>query len=100
MNRGARLPQRSHLPSRIRSNTEWIEYALCRRVPAEFYPDTADRAAAAEAKRVCAACLVRTACLDYAIRQNEIHGVWGGLAPHERRALKDARRQPKSGATV
>lgn len=39
------------------------------------------------AKAICAACPVRRACLDYAIRIREPHGIWGGLTEVERKQL-------------
>jgi WhiB family redox-sensing transcriptional regulator len=39
----------------------------------------------ARAKAICARCPVRDACLDYALRIREPHGVWGGLNELERR---------------
>ena len=41
----------------------------------------------AVAKRICAVCQVRQACLDYALETREGHGVWGGLNETERRAV-------------
>jgi WhiB family redox-sensing transcriptional regulator len=40
------------------------------------------------ARRVCAACPVRQACLYYAITNRIVHGIWGGLTERERRALR------------
>jgi len=40
-----------------------------------------------KAKSICATCLVRTHCLEYALANNERYGVWGGLTDVERRAL-------------
>ncbi|PSK52427.1 Transcriptional regulator WhiD [Streptomyces sp. 111WW2] len=40
-----------------------------------------------EAKRICALCPVRPACLDYALKAREPYGVWGGLTADERTAL-------------
>ncbi|MXM66765.1 WhiB family transcriptional regulator [Streptomyces sp. HUCO-GS316] len=37
-----------------------------------------------EAKRLCATCPVKDACLTHAIANNEQDGVWGGLTPDER----------------
>ena len=39
------------------------------------------------AKAICATCPVKKACLDYAIRIREPHGIWGGLNELERKAL-------------
>lgn len=37
------------------------------------------------ARKVCDGCPVKDACLAHAIAQDERDGMWGGLAPHERR---------------
>jgi len=39
---------------------------------------------AAEAKAVCAGCLVRRECLAFALRTRQVHGIWGGLTGEER----------------
>ena len=39
------------------------------------------------AKAICARCPVRIDCLEYALRIQEPHGIWGGLNELERRAL-------------
>lgn len=41
-----------------------------------------------EAKKVCARCVVREQCLDWALSAGQDYGVWGGLSEDERRALK------------
>ncbi|GAC1381435.1 MAG: WhiB family transcriptional regulator [Acidimicrobiales bacterium] len=55
----------------------------------DFYPDgTEGRDPYMWARRVCADCPVRLECLDYALRANEVHGMWGGATPLERRGMK------------
>jgi WhiB family redox-sensing transcriptional regulator len=39
------------------------------------------------AKSICRGCPVTARCLDYALRTQEPHGVWGGLNELERRQL-------------
>lgn len=39
------------------------------------------------AKAICASCCVKGACLEYAIRIRESHGIWGGLNEGERRVI-------------
>lgn len=41
-----------------------------------------------QAKAVCQACPVQTACLDYAITTNQEYGIWGGTSEEERRVLR------------
>lgn len=43
------------------------------------------------AKAVCAACEVRLHCLTFAVATNQEEGVWGGLAPSERRVFRRGR---------
>ncbi|HET9729991.1 MAG TPA: WhiB family transcriptional regulator [Acidimicrobiia bacterium] len=58
-----------------------------------FFPPSAperreDREAReARAKAICASCTVQTACLEFALRVREPHGIWGGLTETERRRL-------------
>lgn len=40
------------------------------------------------AKRVCADCLVRRSCLEWALTTPEADGIWGGTSPSERRLLR------------
>lgn len=37
-----------------------------------------------EARRVCASCLVRRQCLDFAMKTVEAEGIWGGTTADER----------------
>lgn len=75
----------------IRSMTEfidnpWMQRAACRGVRPELWFPTG-REDPTEAKAVCARCPVRDECLEYALRFNVKHGVWGGLTEPERRRL-------------
>lgn len=66
--------------------------ALCAQTdPEAFYPEHGESTTAA--KTVCAACPVRAACLDYALRRHERHGIWGGLTARQRRTLHAQRRR-------
>jgi hypothetical protein len=35
----------------------------------------------------CARCTMRSTCLQFAVDQREIYGIWGGTLPHERDAV-------------
>ena len=68
----------------------WTAEAACRGTDTEiFYPVTADEEA--EALSICATCPVRAQCLDYAIRNREAYGVWGGMTPEQRRRIRRER---------
>ncbi len=69
----------------------WTERALCAQVgdPDMFYGNGGE--SARTAKKVCAACPVRAECLAYALAHEgtqHAYGIWGGLAPKERRRYK------------
>ncbi|MDQ3758087.1 MAG: WhiB family transcriptional regulator [Actinomycetota bacterium] len=59
--------------------------------PAHFERKDEKEAREARAKAICATCPVRRACLDYAIRIREPHGIWGGLNEVERKQLASRR---------
>lgn len=70
-------------------NTNWRLRSACRDDPDAMYPD--DKAGAINAKRICAACPVRTACLEDALSRREPYGVWGGLSFRERHQVRRQR---------
>lgn len=53
-----------------------------------FYLDKGGQPELAE--RICAHCTVRSECLDYALRHNERHGMWGGMSENARAKLRAA----------
>ena len=73
----ARTPRRS-LTAPARFAARWRELAGCRGVDFDlFFPERGE--SAEPARRVCARCPVRQPCLDYAISNRIVHGIWGGL---------------------
>jgi len=68
----------------------WTNQAACRGTDTEiFYPVTSDEEA--EALSICATCPVRAQCLDDALRNREIYGIWGGTTPEQRRRIRRER---------
>ncbi|MFE6161701.1 WhiB family transcriptional regulator [Streptomyces sp. NPDC056486] len=66
---------------------DWQKQALCAQTGSEFFfpePGSSVR----EAKYICQLCEMRTACLDYALANDERFGVWGGLSEKERLSLR------------
>ncbi|MFJ5260243.1 WhiB family transcriptional regulator [Streptomyces sp. NPDC088387] len=67
----------------------WRDQALCAQTGADFFfpePGSSVR----EAKRICGMCEMRTACLEYALENDERFGVWGGMSEKERLQLRRA----------
>ncbi len=80
--------------SAMHDDESWQVKAACRGPQSDlFFPPThfekkEDREGRErEAKEICATCSVRQACLDYAVRIREPHGVWGGLSEADRKQL-------------
>ena len=75
--------------------TRWWEYAACRGMDLSLFiiepGERFSRARIAEAKAVCAICVVRPSCLadslKYTTTQLDCYGIWGGLTWKERREL-------------
>jgi WhiB family transcriptional regulator, redox-sensing transcriptional regulator len=69
------------------SEANWRELAACQSAdpdlffPVSFTGKSVDQAA--EAKAVCARCLVQRQCLAFALRTRQAHGIWGGLTAEE-----------------
>ena len=65
----------------------WLHDAACpTHDPEAFFPERGEPAA--YAKKVCAGCPVKQECLDYAQAHSIFDGVWGGLTPNDRKALR------------
>ena len=71
----------------------YMDKALCRPGVAPegvtWFPERGDDGSAVrKAKAVCVRCPVRQRCLDYAIANNELFGVWAGTTPNKRREMR------------
>lgn len=76
---------------------EWIAKANCRGIDPElFFPERGE--SLRPAQEVCAGCVVRDECLEYAIAYGEHHGIWGGTSERERRRLRRVRTLQQRGA--
>lgn len=68
----------------------WMEHASCANLPCDmFFPS--DGAGVIRAQRVCAKCPVTVSCLEYALKHQVDHGVWGGCSERKRRRILKAR---------
>lgn len=79
----------------------WWADALCREPgygSVNFYPEQGE--SAAEAKAICAGCLVREECAAFARANADRFGIWGGLNARERgRGQPRTREPPPHGTT-
>ncbi|WP_189314961.1 WhiB family transcriptional regulator [Streptomyces brasiliensis] len=76
-----------HIETIASLDLAWQEGALCAQTGADFFfpePGSSVR----EAKRICGLCPIRSACLEFALDNDERFGVWGGLSEKERLALR------------
>ncbi len=80
----------------LRNDDAWQGRAACRGPQAVvfFPPSTFERKEQkldreAKAKSICRECPVVEACLEFAVRIKEPHGIWGGRNEVERRLLWD-----------
>lgn len=80
------------------TDTSWMRKARCADEDAElFFKDVGQgsvlpTAQIEQAKTICHRCDVREECLEYAMRNDIDHGIWGGLVPKERQRLRRKRR--------
>lgn len=75
---------------------EWQEDAVCSELDPEeseklFFP--VNGSALEAAKEICATCVVKEPCLEYALANRIEEGVWGGTCDWERRIILKARRK-------
>lgn len=75
---------------RIRTEDDWMEAGACKGLTHLFFPPAAERPQARArrelaARSVCADCIVRTTCRDFARDRHE-YGFWGGESEDERHA--------------
>ncbi len=81
--RVARLPAATDALWPILVQPAWMRDAACVAADPElFFPEDGGRPYAAV--RVCDGCRVRDACLDYALDDLELDGVWGGTTRSQR----------------
>lgn len=61
----------------------FIEFAKCKNnKEIDFFSTTTSGSKIAQ--KFCQDCPVKTPCLQYALQENILHGVWGGLATNAR----------------
>jgi WhiB family redox-sensing transcriptional regulator len=73
----------------LQGELDWRQRAACDPSSGDrFYPEWGSLDDV-DAKKICQNdCDVRAECLEYALDNNERHGVWGGLSQQQRNNLK------------
>jgi WhiB family transcriptional regulator, redox-sensing transcriptional regulator len=70
---------------------EWMSRGTCQDFPPEiFFPN--DGVGVAAARKICALCPVEDRCLEYALVNHIVHGVWGGTSERQRQHILRQRR--------
>lgn len=75
-------------PVHLDAGERWLDRAACRdHDPELWFPvgDNSDNPAIEQAKTICRACPVLTACAAWVTANPQDHGIWAGLTPKERR---------------
>lgn len=86
----------TNLPRQFDDDIDWMVDASCKGLTHVFYPGQGENLKVELAKRICEGCPVRQPCLDYAVRNVEWFGVWGGMSENKRGLL---RRSIRTGQT-
>lgn len=82
----------SDLDEIVNDRPAWWSWGACNGLPLDlFFPQQGEDVTGA--KRVCAGCVVRQQCLEYALANGERWGIWGGLSENERRAIRRRRKR-------
>jgi len=73
---------------------DFVSYAQrihtpCKEVPGDlFFPRSWGKTVQIrEAKSICDGCAYRVECLEFALKDPDLDGIWGGTTPNERRQL-------------
>lgn len=73
----------------------WEERAACRGADVELF-FSVEEDDQKQALEYCARCEVRAECLEEAVNNREMYGIWGGMPESDRRSLiRDIRRRER-----
>ena len=78
----------------LRDEVEVMGSTPCEDWPDGFFIDELDPLQAEKirsARILCGDCPIKMKCLEYALEAHEVHGIWGGLTPKERKRLQGGR---------
>jgi WhiB family redox-sensing transcriptional regulator len=69
--------------------------ALCAEIDPElFFPERGGAGTTPIAKALCGRCPLKDYCLERALNDREIYGIWGGTSEAQRRHMRRDRREP------
>jgi hypothetical protein len=69
------------------SYPEWHRDALCAEIGGNsWFPEKGDTAQ--DARKICVRCPVRQECLDYALENADLTGIWGATSEWERKRMR------------
>ena len=80
-----------YVPKKLPTQTEWMAQAACRgKTTRDYYPEHGTNNISFsyfEARNRCSTCPVADDCLEYAVKNLERDGTWGGVPPRQRRQM-------------
>ena len=75
----------------------WRDQAACKSVPTEtFFPTVEDAGIPTTLAKLCAGCPVKSECLDFAVSDSTIFGIWAGTDEKERRKMRQSKQKGKT----
>lgn len=72
-------------------STPWTQLAACRTHPTAWWFPRVGQSPDSRAVRLCATCPVRRECLEVALADSGLAGIWGGHTTAERTAIRQGR---------
>jgi WhiB family redox-sensing transcriptional regulator len=77
----------------VDKDTDWIDNAKCHMNDGiAWFPEIGESHLVGAAKKFCSNCPVRKRCLNFALDNGIMYGVWGGKSSAERRRLLHSRK--------
>lgn len=81
-------------PTQYPVYTRWKSLAACKNETVNiFFPSPSDAGSISnKASMICRTCVVRLVCLEYALTNHIVHGIWGGASARQRQRIARDRR--------
>jgi excisionase family DNA binding protein len=77
----------------------WRAESFCRKYPTRMWFG-GDHRETVRAKAICAACVVQSECLEFAVGRADLLGIWAGTTPHERAEIRRGVGTPVTDAEI